>query len=800
MAKKTYKILRFDGGINDNSDPRDIADNQFVTLQNVAVDNVGKLVILGDVRTQRLASVVGHTSQFTGNGDGMFAFSSDKTGLITGSISSSGRTYFLTERDDTVEGKSSDGSEQGSLAVTLGASGVAWVFANGALRVWDGDHDGGSSGDVPLWRGYIPAKTYGTAGTDIDVNISEQWYTHTAEVKGAFPEYTVSGTTFCKNAIVANGSDGSGGTGYRPINFDQLVSSGNASTADTDYNGVAAEGASAHQWGVHLGFDEDNAGTGSGTWMPTAETRYKFYITTMYDDHTQESLPQLMQMWGSDLLDSVNTYHGDTVQSEMQLTNGDTFGTTGVGVALWMKPLFKWNHNTYATNGTYNFGADNPGDTSSGNFRISGVRIYWSSNEDGYSSLWQIFDAKFDEGVKVIGVDGAGGGTAGYSPFIEDGTYDNHATITFSTSNVWTDPPRFIEYSAINGHSHTDVIKLESCKTAVLANRRIYAGNIGQDGKLYPDRMVKSPVNQFDKFPSVNNIDVSIHDGDEIIKLVEFADRILQFKKNTMYIINISGNTEYLEGEFKFKGIFSEGAVTRTDYGVVWVNNLGCYMYDGRSVTDLLDDGGIRKIKASTWSTFIGTDGKERVGFNPFKKQIIVKQGTDAEGGYIYDMVTKSWVYSTFVVQNGPPTYCPNFINDPTDGALCMYDGVNDTLDVWSDTPFDSEPSINITTKDFDFGEPSVNKKVYKVYITYKANDSVVPTVTYDTDGNTGLTEPTIATTPFTNTSGQWTRAEYRFNSDANNCKSMQLKIAGDTHREFEINDITFIYRIKSIK
>ena len=38
MPKQVFKILSFHGGINDSSDPRDISDNQFVALENVAID------------------------------------------------------------------------------------------------------------------------------------------------------------------------------------------------------------------------------------------------------------------------------------------------------------------------------------------------------------------------------------------------------------------------------------------------------------------------------------------------------------------------------------------------------------------------------------------------------------------------------------------------------------------------------------------------------------------------------------------------------------------------------------------
>ena len=67
--------------------------------------------------------------------------------------------------------------------------------------------------------------------------------------------------------------------------------------------------------------------------------------------------------------------------------------------------------------------------------------------------------------------------------------------------------------------------------------------------------MIKSPVNQFDIFPEENFIDVAINDGESITHLMSYNDRILQFKESSLYIINISGDYEYLEAQYKYMGI-----------------------------------------------------------------------------------------------------------------------------------------------------------------------------------------------------------------------------------------------------
>ena len=87
-----------------------------------------------------------------------------------------------------------------------------------------------------------------------------------------------------------------------------------------------------------------------------------------------------------------------------------------------------------------------------------------------------------------------------------------------------------------------------------MQGRRAYIGNIKQNGKTHPDRILKSQVNRFDTFPEgLGSVDVVIRDGENIVKLETFADRILQFKENSLYIINVSENVDFLEDTYRIK-------------------------------------------------------------------------------------------------------------------------------------------------------------------------------------------------------------------------------------------------------
>ena len=356
-------------------------------------------------------------------------------------------------------------------------------------------------------------------------------------------------------------------------------------------------------------------------------------------------------------------------------------------------------------------------------------------------------------------------------------------------------------------------------KHVVTVNRTAYVGNVQvfnrRNGsiKVESDAMYKSVVNEFDTFPSYNKIEAAVNDGEEITGLAEFADKILQFKQNTLYVINVSRQIEVLESTHKHKGVSNPAAICKTDYGIAWANEHGCYLYDGRKVVDLLEKGGIRRIKESVWSSFVAAP---MVGYFPQKRQLIIVNSQTASGAgacYIYDMVTASWTNAadgTFEDANKS-----NFIIWYTGQLVHATSAI---VKGWSDASAVSS-DVDFQTKDIDFGHPSVRKKIYKVYLTYKGNathvqvhygvDGLTPastfyTITSGTDGSTTGGSAAAKCIPYDAGTTDWLKAELKPSASINNINSFRLKISGDGSNnissDFEINDISIIYRIKSVK
>ena len=270
-----------------------------------------------------------------------------------------------------------------------------------------------------------------------------------------------------------------------------------------------------------------------------------------------------------------------------------------------------------------------------------------------------------------------------------------------------------ITYFSRFGYKANSVISAQY-KTAVSLNRAIYIGNVKQNGVVHGDRMIKSPVNMPDVFPESRIIDAVISDGDDIIKLETYADRVLQFKKNKLLIWHVSQDSEGLEDTFLYKGVSHPAATCKTDYGIAWVNRFGCYLYNGENVINLLEKEGKKLIKDSEWNVF--TANQPMIGYLPKKRQLIVVDYWSYGNIFLYDMVTQSWVKGangTF----GSSIAKSNFITDWNGDLVFSQD--SGLMYKWDDES-KASAGIDLKTKMTDFGRPGQTKKIYRVMVTHK--------------------------------------------------------------------------------
>ena len=389
-------------------------------------------------------------------------------------------------------------------------------------------------------------------------------------------------------------------------------------------------------------------------------------------------------------------------------------------------------------------------------------------------------------------------------------------------------------------------------KASVVANNRLYVGNIYQNGKVYGDRMIKSPIGKYNILPKSNFVDVAINDGDEITALEYYQDKLLQFKRNKVFVINTSGDFEFLEDTFLNIGVQGQFSVTKTPYGIAWANGTGCYLYDGKKVTNLIEGKLPISQKMSNSSTSLSINnrwgapsttneqnsGDCVIGYSAKRDILLIAftkektSGSLVPTGAVYSMGRKSWsllyaIWSNEYLSSNTGIQSNMITDNNGDILLYNYEASQANAGLHSIRKWVHESSNDLTaktmyftTKDITFGNINVKKKIYSVYITYKVktdgSDSGV-SVAYAINGSGDFTSNTFSTSSkflgtttdcyagstLDETDGKWKTAELIFSnsSNVNNITSFQLQIYGaSVAYDFELNDISVSARVKNIK
>jgi len=445
---------------------------------------------------------------------------------------------------------------------------------------------------------------------------------------------------------------------------------------------------------VHVGFNEDTL-SGSTGWGG----RWEVGVSFMYDNPRRQE---------STITTCTNETGGGV--SYVQLTEGKA-----PSIPVFIK-------------------YDNDSGTSSENWnkRITGCKVYMRELQGPRSS-----DAS--EWFPQVECDFVAGTVTAFESGVQataeyNGAHSQH--IFYLNRENFIRPHKRSTYEIESGIPEGETVTNPRYKTSVVANRRLYVGNVMAtypDGKeeVLGDTMIKSVVDNYDVLPLKNAIDASVKDGDEIVKLVHYGDRILQYKKRTLYIINISQDREYLESTHRQKGIPVKSAVVETDYGIAWVNEHGCYLYNGRTIVDLMiDRQGRKKFDPEAWKGSIGTtvDAPVSVGYSATGKILVIdlKSNNTSLNAYVYDFKTGAWSFNPFSLTSADSDKSRSNFVQRWDGEL-MYSNAG-AFYLWKDEMHKGQLA-DFTTKDYILAAPHKKVKLYNVYVTYKSTEDIADAV-----------------------------------------------------------------------
>ena len=416
--------------------------------------------------------------------------------------------------------------------------------------------------------------------------------------------------------------------------------------------------------------------------------------------------------------------------------------------------------------------------------RIKGGRVYIRKNDS--NDLWTLFlDMDWERGVR--------------KDFGDTFTVWNNAT-----GNSWRNTaaleikgPSIDTYESINGFS-PDVGHLSfgeagglSYKDATVCNMRTFVAHVnyytsvgGAETKLMPDRILYTPIGKYDTFPPNHFIDIGINDGEDFTAIESFGTKLLAFKNSTLYIIDVTSPDDvgwFLESTHKGVGVDKPTSVVRTEFGICWANTNGVYLWSPSQ--------GISNLSIKLDKDFAPLSGMANpvIGFYPPKAHLLIVQDcTQASDMLVYDFNTKSFTKLA--------SYTGNAITN-------MQNNVNECI--WLESAavkkyLPTQGTTNIafafTTKDFDFGNPALTKKIQKIIVSYTtAASGVAVTTTYFTNGDTDATGNL-------GTGDTWATAANGGikNIDATSIgavSSLRLKFSATGC--YKINDITVVYRTR---
>lgn len=726
MPKQIYKINNFEGGVNSKDDPRDLKPNELVSCKSMSVDSVGRVRMMGKAVMDNSVSQFDLTSNALKAGYGFFIFSheydmleNDNDLKENGEPAEVSTEYFVYQDDEHLV--IFDSTNQ----VSIDAAGVS-VNPN-----TEGDStpaaDFGDAGSGTAYaRYYFANGALRVYDKERSSTFHTRWIGHIkrdlfGETSGTQSlNLWHSTTTKLMKPTTATYSETAGseepggymfsgdGTSHQVVNT--------VTTADKfkiDF-----------RWNDHV----------TGTWI--ASTDYRFYLSYIYDGFQESPLSE----------------------------------PTGMAIATGVKnqSLFMGVHIDYYSGSAYNF---NP--------RITGGRVYYSDPDEGHGTKYHLLDIDFVKGCKKFDENT----WTNWSEETSDSVYECPAgIIATSTSdafaavaNIFTfsDMPKSITYEMLNGYAPEEVTDAKfKCHT--IFNNRAYIGNIIQDGITYNDRIIRSPINfegnpQYDTFPATHKMDIAANDGDSIVALEGFGDRLLIFKEKSVYVINVAQDgAEFVENRFEGIGIKHYTQVTQTEFGIAWVNGQGCYLYSEGMPINLSEKISMQPNAHAPNMAWSGVSENKipSIGYMVKEKKLLIVLGlvkNYSNDSWIYDFKTKSWTLAggAFASYFNARS---NFATS-SDGKIYFSEQRSGKVDsyYWDDSPKDSSSGtgeVRMITPDIDFGHPGIRKKIYKVYLNFRsrtgAGNATNMQLYYQTNGNSDY-------------SGTWKEGSFGIQSGASN-------------------------------
>jgi|TARA_R100000789_G_scaffold51538_1_gene51256 hypothetical protein len=197
MPKREHKIVAFHGGINDNSDPKDITDDEMRVADGVSTSRIGRLVGVGNASASALFSGLNNATNDLQKGYGLFHFSTDRDSAEAQNSEDWLAVYNKTDGKVRLFYRDKENSEASPGFFTAGAiplgtsSNPSFYFADGNLRVSDSTFTNSSK-----WHGFIDSNLFQKSSTTTNDILTINKWVNTDQKHKSFSDLSVALDTY----------------------------------------------------------------------------------------------------------------------------------------------------------------------------------------------------------------------------------------------------------------------------------------------------------------------------------------------------------------------------------------------------------------------------------------------------------------------------------------------------------------------------------------------------------------------------------------------------------------------------
>ena len=198
---------------------------------------------------------------------------------------------------------------------------------------------------------------------------------------------------------------------------------------------------------------------------------------------------------------------------------------------------------------------------------------------------------------------------------------------------------------------------------------------------------------------------------------------------------------------------------------------------------------------AIDWQSFFTAANYPVFAYDPINDRVVIKQSSDYSASdnqdvLTFDLKTGAWTKSVAAITNTVDT--SNFVING-DSELVLKQGAASAdfhFKKWSSTPV-AKSAIQWTSKAYDFGQPSLKKKLYKVIIHSKYATNVDVNIYYDNSSSAAQSFDKPLETGASYAKDTMTVTT----PTAFSYLTIELKSDGASNASFTVNDIALVYR-----